>query len=495
MRISFAVPALALLSAVSVNGCATVDKMFGTREPAGGGRDAALSGDDPQGEAVADEAQTDLEHPFDISAEDFEQDDLAGLAADDAEGPPLQFGLLHAHTMISDGSGTPADAYAAAIDRGLDFFAVTPHNHGAAENSAKSRKDGVLIATNPALYAGASDVAVTRQWRDDDGDHEETLVIAPLKRAADDATDDDFVALYGQEFSTISAGNHVNVFGVDEVLTIENGDFRAFYGLLEDIGEDRVFAQMNHPSVAKDLFNNSTETTQKENDYGFDDFGKNFSKLVDRADRFLVVIEILSGPALVDERYESPFVYSRQHENDYYYYLVQGFHVSPSAGHDNHWLRWGDKTPARMGVYSEKSRDDLIAAIRANRTYATEDTDLRVTFRCNGAFMGSVLDLEAGADIRCEASVLDPTDADALYEAELVYGDVEPQRAGALQQWTADSGWTEIAGRAGDGALTFSSYEASGAPEFFYVRIRQNDGERAWSAPVWVNHPRKYDVE
>ena len=487
------VTALVMIVA-ALTGCSTMRGVFG------GGNGDELAGDAPSSDATAfgPKSRTVVdEHPFDLSAEDLKTDDELGLAADDPhQDRSLQFGLLHAHTMISDGSGSPASAYEAAIDRGLDFFAVTPHNHGAAESFAKTRKDGLLIATNPALYNSEEPVMVTRRWTDADGNaQEETLTIASLRSAAAAAAGAGFIPLFGQEFSTISSGNHVNVFGVDDVLQIDNGDYGGLFDLLDALDKDSVFVQMNHPSVAKDLFNRSTSTGKKENDYGFDEFGKNFKQLVDRADRYFVVIEVLSGPALADKSFSSPFSYNRTHENDYYYYLVQGFHVSPSAGHDNHWLRWGDKTPARMGVYAEPSEAALIEAIRANRTYASEDDDLRVTFSCNGSFMGSVIERNAGGDVACQVNVTDPTDPDSLYEAELYYGDVAPQTVGGLQQWTAASGWTEISGREGNGAILFDVYEATGAPEFFYARVTQSDGERAWTAPVWINHPRNYEVD
>ncbi|MDX1523883.1 MAG: Ig-like domain-containing protein, partial [Anaerolineae bacterium] len=37
------------------------------------------------------------------------------------------FGDLHAHSGYSDGQGTPADAFAGARARGLDFFSITEH--------------------------------------------------------------------------------------------------------------------------------------------------------------------------------------------------------------------------------------------------------------------------------------------------------------------------------------------------------------------------------
>src|SRR6187551_3837328 len=99
----------------------------------------------------------------------------------------VYLGLLHAHTLISDGSGTPADAFARAKVKGLNFFAETPHNHSAAESGAKERNDGVLIATQPLLYNGSSNVSVTRKWKENNVQHTETVSIKPLIKAAHDA--------------------------------------------------------------------------------------------------------------------------------------------------------------------------------------------------------------------------------------------------------------------------------------------------------------------
>ena len=49
------------------------------------------------------------------------------------------FGNLHSHTALSDGSGTPAEAYEHARDTaGLDFLAITEHNHAQQVTSPKT---------------------------------------------------------------------------------------------------------------------------------------------------------------------------------------------------------------------------------------------------------------------------------------------------------------------------------------------------------------------
>ena len=52
---------------------------------------------------------------------------LAAPAA--AQTSDVRFGNLHAHTSYSDGLGEPEEAFRMACEVGLDFFAITEHNH------------------------------------------------------------------------------------------------------------------------------------------------------------------------------------------------------------------------------------------------------------------------------------------------------------------------------------------------------------------------------
>ena len=76
---------------------------------------------------------------------------LICAAAAQAQVEDVRFGNLHAHSSYSDGLGTPGEAYTMACEAGLDFFAVTEHNHAAGDGKGE-RRDGLMIATQPALY-------------------------------------------------------------------------------------------------------------------------------------------------------------------------------------------------------------------------------------------------------------------------------------------------------------------------------------------------------
>src|SRR5262245_42168164 len=129
---------------------------------------------------------------------------LAGLLAAPAGVTyNLYFGNLHSHSSYSDGTGTPAEAYQYAHSTGgLDFLALTEHNHAQAEQGASpDRQDGLLIGKDHTLYD-------------------------KVIQAADQANvDGSFVALYGQEFSSISKGNHLNAFMARKVITTPNGNY------------------------------------------------------------------------------------------------------------------------------------------------------------------------------------------------------------------------------------------------------------------------------
>ena len=98
-----------------------------------------------------------------------------------AQSLQVYFGNLHSHTSYSDGSDTPEEAYAHARDlAGLDFLAITEHNHLPGAN---------WIAATHQLYSGTAS----------------TSLISTAERFNQDGQ---FIAIYGQEFSSISSGNH-----------------------------------------------------------------------------------------------------------------------------------------------------------------------------------------------------------------------------------------------------------------------------------------------
>lgn len=87
----------------------------------------------------------------------------------------IRFGNLHAHTSYSDGSGTPDEAYAMACDEGLDFFAITEHNHIAG--------DGIrLTALGEYVFLRITQFTEGESGESEDDEHPEDDVVwtAPI---------------------------------------------------------------------------------------------------------------------------------------------------------------------------------------------------------------------------------------------------------------------------------------------------------------------------
>lgn len=404
----------------------------------------------------------------------------------------VYYGLLHGHTMISDGSGTPEEAYSMAKTKGLDFFALTEHNHADAESGADERKDGILIAKNHALYNGQSNVAITRTWMENGQQHTENLTIKPLIKAATEATSPTFLALYGQEFSTISSGNHINVFGLPEVITVPSGNFKSFFELLGQYESDlHPVVQLNHPDVHQDLFYKGDDTRVKKNmfnDYGIDaaDFGPDFGNWVKAQSKNTHLIEMLTGPALsqVSKPYDAL-------EDEYFFYLKQGLHVSPTAGQDNHYKTWGGITEARTGVLSESlSQKDILNAFRNNRTFATEDKNLKIILQLNDALMGSAINAPVESELSFKVSISDKDEPNATYTIQIIGGTIKPEVSTMATEWKAKDGILATKTGVNGGTLPVTGLFATAEPSFYYVKVTQNSAQgkdRAWTAPVWVN--------
>lgn len=370
------------------------------------------------------------------------------------------FGNLHAHTSYSDGSGTPEEAYLAARSAGLDFMAVTEHNHPAADGSGQ-RRDGRIIATQPTLYSGPPSSLVSTANRLNDEGH--------------------FVAIYGQEVSTISQGNHINIFGVGNVVdvtAVPNGDVPALLNWISthpDGSGRGPLLQFNHPR----------DPDRNLKDYGRDDFPA--ADWVRLLDPFVELIEVLNAPALRDGQ-----GFRAEHKEGYFLdYLNLGFHVGPSVGHDNHWKNWGLSTDARIGVVADAlSRDGIMAALRARHTFASEDKNLKVIFRSGEALAGDIVALPtAGTTLPLTVEIKDPDEPGARYRIDVL----TDQPGGDRARRPVDS--FIIKGNT-IGRQALEGIEFQGPGQFVMLRITQSSAERGdveheeqedrlWTAPIW----------
>ncbi len=246
----------------------------------------------------------------------------------------LYFGDLHTHTSYSDGTGTPWDAYDAAITAGADFLATTEHD-----------SYGFWISPE--------------EWADN-------------LAAAEFFTSRNFVAMAGYEFWMAGSGE-INVFNTTEFPPLpEDPEQRptpgsegspdevlpAFYDWLAQ--QPGAVGQWNHPTYVSHEF-------------------RQFDFWSESRDVGMGLIEV----------WNDSWFYT---EDSYVKALDAGWHVMPTANADNHTADWITGLPLRTVLLARRlTPDALYEAMAAGRGYATVDPNLRVYYTLDGAIMGSTL--------------------------------------------------------------------------------------------------------
>lgn len=357
------------------------------------------------------------------------------------------FGNLHSHTSYSDGRGVPEDAYRHARDVArLDFLAVTEHNHLG------------RIAAEPALYSGGGS----------------TSLISTAGRFNQDGA---FVALYGQEFSTISSGNHANVLEIQELIPEAQVPSGAWNILLDTWLASRLDSQGQPPILL--LNHPSTSSSPNDREYGRDDYpsAAAWRTALDARAR---LINLINGPS-----HDAPSP-AAPSESEFRRYLNLGFHLAPTADQDNHRTNWGSAAETRTGVLATAlTKAEILNALRNRRAYATQDRNLRIIMRVNGELMGARITgtgLPAtGAPIQIRVELADEDEPAATYSVEVFSDEIggeEAERVGPA------------VGHAGNGTVAIDHVTYGGGSQYVFLRITQSsdddDGlDRAWTAPVW----------
>ena len=327
------------------------------------------------------------------------------------------FGQLHSHTADSDGAGSVAAAFAQADGvPGVDFYAVTDHSDSFDNDTQGSlTSDGSLISE----------------------------VWAKGKAAAEAATTQDFVAIYGFEMSWNQGQGHISTFNTpgfasrdqDTYQMYKDGMEHYFDALLSVPGS---VSQFNHPGST----------------YG--DF-KDFDSYAPELDQVISLIEVGSGEGRELSSYLDMYVQA----------LDKGWHLAPTASQNDHTGSFGNATSPRTVVLAkELTEQSLYEAMKARRVYATEDTDLQICYSLDGAVMGSILRRgQLGDTVELLLQMYDPTDQDL--------GTVEVIGPGG-----------EVISSGVASATMSATLPADAA--YYFLRIVQGDGDVSITAPVWI---------
>lgn len=279
----------------------------------------------------------------------------------------VYFGQLHAHTNLSDGTGSVEEAfdYAAKVEN-LDFFAVTDHS-----DSFDNADAGAIGADGRSISTG---------W-------------AAGKQTAASVTNGNFVGLFGFEMTWPEDKKlgHISTFNTPGWQTRDQEDFENVPTALEHYYKALTtvpgsVSQFNHPDIIHGDFER------------FDHYSPEY-------DEAISLLEIAGEDGVVDCAY-------------YDLALDEGWHVAPTNNQNNHNGQWGDASRARTVILAETLTEEaLYDAMKDRRVYATQDSDLTVYYTLNGAVMGSILPKSEEAEITVFLS--DPTD-EAIGNVEVV---------------------------------------------------------------------------
>ena len=342
----------------------------------------------------------------------------------------LYFGQLHAHTNLSDGTGTVKQAFdhASQVDN-LDFLALTDHSNSFdndVEVHLDSEKAEELSADWAEGRSGARDITERENGT--------------------------FVGLYGFEMTwSGGAPGHINTFNSDgfesrNCAPYKKGDnydvLQAYFDTLNENPE--TISQFNHPGDT------------------FGDF-MDFSLYDPVVDNQITLIEVGNGEGAIGSSGYFP---------SYSYYtraLDKGWHVAPTNNQDNHKGNWGDSNTARSVVLAtDLSEEAIYDAMKNYRVYATEDNDLSILYSLNGNAMGSILDDQEAVNI--EVSISDPTDTAGSTKVEVIVNGGQTLAEQTFEGESAD--------------ISFDNLPATYG--YYYLRITQADKNIAVTAPVWV---------
>ncbi len=383
---------------------------------------------------------------------------LVGIKAVGASTLPytIYYGNLHSQTNHSDGGAPvtscggsevpqggvygPADAYAMMdTQAGGDFLLASEHNHMYDGSTGTNTAASPTTANN--LFASGLSAANTYN-----------------------TAHPDFLALYGNEWGVISNGGHLNIINPDAlpsweynasnqliggVATIKS-NYADLYAVMKQRG---WIGQFNHPSSSQFIVGGTG--------MGYDANGA----------EVMVLAEILNSSAFSTNTTEtetgrSSFV------GAWNTLLERGYKVAPATNQDNHCANWGLSFRNRTGVLLSNSvalnKANFIDALKARRTFASEDKNAQLVLTANGQVMGQTISNSGSLTLTANyASAVGGT------ASRVQFFEGVPGRNGTVTQLFEGSGSTTIT--PGTGA------------HFYYSVVTEVDGDRLWSAPIWIN--------
>lgn len=368
----------------------------------------------------------------------------------------IYYGNMHSQTNHSDGGTAlascngsespqagdfgPADAYAMMrTQAGGDFLLASEHNH-MYDGSTGTNASATPAAANGLFNSG---IAAANSYN---------------------AANPTFLALYGMEWGVISNGGHLNIINPDALsnwetnssgqllgtVNVPKSDYAALYAAMRQRG---WIGQFNHPSTSQ---------------FAIGGTGMAYS---DDGAEVMVLTEILNTSAFSTNTTQTETSRS-SYPGAWNRLLERGYKVAPASNQDNHCANWGLSFTNRTGVLlptgTTLNQANFVAALRARRTFATEDRTGQLVLTANGHVMGETF---TNSGVLTLSANYASTSGQTAQRVQFFEG--VPGRNGTVTQLAE-----------GNGSHAFTPTAGS---HFYYALVTQSNGLRLWSAPIWVD--------
>jgi len=348
-----------------------------------------------------------------------------------AQPPELRlfWGDLHSQTFFSDGLRVPEELFHFARHEGfLDIFALADHS----EFVSDRQWEYFIGVTNDAYCPGEFVTLVGQEWTNSGVGHRNLYYpgdSGPIVRSSE-ATKEDLERLY--EVAREHRG-----------LLIPHHSANVVMGVKWDLGHEP-----EHERLVEiySIWGNSERPASEGNPRPIrvlkgEQEGRHVSDALARGYRFGFV----GGGDIHDGR------------------PGDELHVHQERPQDYHGLQ---RRQGIMGVFApELTRQAIFDALWQRRCYATTNVRPYLTFAVCGTFMGGTAHAQGPRPIRVEAASEVP-----IARVEIVKNGREAfvrTDVGRLLEWKLE--------------------DAPGtSADHYYVRLTREDGEMAWSSPVWI---------
>jgi hypothetical protein len=286
---------------------------------------------------------------------------------------------------------------------------------------------------------------------DHDSDRDSVNWRAVMDSADSCNVDGVFATFRGFEWTSSTYG-HITIVNTDDFTgTASNQTFQQFCAWLST--QQNGFAIFNHPGRE-------------------DTHGMEFGHFQDSVCEKIVGLELWNkiDPFFI-YYYNNGYAANDTFKGFYDEALSRGWKIGAAGGFDDHTCSWGTASDFRLAVLAKNlTRRDILDAMMARRFFSTEDKNIALSFTIAGQEMGSTI----GGGVSHSAPLqIRAFDDDKEIFTEVVLFDKDHNKRRTWNQYEA--------------AIDISDTLAVTGGDYYYVKVKQRDGNEAVSSPIWVS--------